>query len=150
MNEDKLVDLESWLRFFMFIGIVYIILSFYLMFLGLGRTTLFVNDKNREEIENMLKISEDYNDSIDIKDLDKIQFFLAFDDYEFTLFYKNGEEERILDDDLNDLKEYIENKGYNESWKYIFIDVLVIFLLIQLNIKRKDIRDKIDYIDKEI
>ena len=52
----------------MFIGIVYII-SFYFMFLGLGKTIIFVNNKNREEIENMLKTSEDYDNSINIKNI---------------------------------------------------------------------------------
>lgn len=148
MEREKLVDLESWLKFFLFIGIVYIIFSFYLMFLGLGKTIVFVNDKNREKIENMLKTSEKYVETENIEDLDKIQFFLAFNDYEFTLFYDNGEEERFLDNDLNDLKEYIEDNGYGKSLKYVFIDVLVIIILVQINKARKDIGDKIDYIDE--
>lgn len=148
MEREKLVDLESWLKFFMFIGIVYIIFSFYLMFLGLGKTIVFVNDKNREKIENMLKTSEKYVETENIEDLDKIQFFIAFNDYEFTLFYDNGEEERFLDNDLNDLKEYIEDNGYGKSLKYVFIDVLVIIILVQINKARKDIGDKIDYIDE--
>lgn len=37
MQRDKLVNIESWLNFFLFIGIVYIIFSFYLMFIGLGK-----------------------------------------------------------------------------------------------------------------
>lgn len=148
MEREKLVDLESWLKFFLFIGIVYIIFSFYLMFLGLGKTIVFVNDKNREKIENMLKTSEKYVETENIEDLDKIQFFIAFNDYEFMLFYDNGEEERILDNDLNDLKEYIEDNGYGKSLKYVFIDVLVIIILVQINKARKDIGDKIDYIDE--
>lgn len=148
MEREKLVDLESWLKFFLFIGIVYIIFSFYLMFLGLGKTIVFVNDKNREKIENMLKTSEKYVETENIEDLDKIQFFIAFNDYEFTLFYDNGEEERFLDNDLNDLKEYIEDNGYGKSLKYVFIDVLVIIILVQINKARKDIGDKIDYIDE--
>ncbi len=147
MEREKLVDLESWLKFFMFIGIVYIIFSFYLMFLGLGKTIVFVNDKNREEIENMLKTSEQYEEIENIKDLDKIQFFIAFNDYEFTLFYDDGEEERILDNDLNDLKEYIEDNGYGKSLKYILIDIIVINILVLINKKRKNVRAKIDYID---
>ncbi len=148
MEREKLVDLESWLKFFLFMGIVYIIFSFYLMFLGLGKTIVFVNDKNREKIENMLKTSEKYVETENIEDLDKIQFFIAFNDYEFTLFYDNGEEERFLDNDLNDLKEYIEDNGYGKSLKYVFIDVLVIIILVQINKARKDIGDKIDYIDE--
>ena len=149
MQRDKLVNIESWLNFFLFIGIVYIIFSFYLMFIGLGKTIVVINNKNREEIENMLKTSKAYDESINIEKLDRIEFFLALNDYRFTLFYKNGEEQSLYDDNLENLKEYIEKNGYNKSWKYVIIDILVIFLLVQLNIKRKDIGDKIDYIDEK-
>lgn len=149
MQRDKLVNIESWLNFFLFIGIVYIIFSFYLMFIGLGKTIVVINNKNREEIENMLKTSKAYDDSVNIEKLDRIEFFLALNDYRFTLFYKNGEEQSLYDDNLENLKEYIEKNGYNKSWKYVIIDILVIFLLVQLNIKRKDIGDKIDYIDEK-
>lgn len=149
MQRDKLVNIESWLNFFLFIGIVYIIFSFYLMFIGLGKTIVVINNKNREEIENMLKTSKAYDESVNIEKLDRIEFFLALNDYRFTLFYKNGEEQTLYDDNLENLKEYIEKNGYNKSWKYVIIDILVIFLLVQLNIKRKDIGDKIDYIDEK-
>ena len=149
MQRDKLVNIESWLNFFLFIGIVYIIFSFYLMFIGLGKTIVVKNNKNREEIENMLKTSKAYDESVNIEKLDRIEFFLALNDYRFTLFYKNGEEQSLYDDNLENLKEYIEKNGYNKSWKYVIIDILVIFLLVQLNIKRKDIGDKIDYIDEK-
>ena len=149
MQRDKLVNIESWLNFFLFIGIVYIIFSFYLMFIGLGKTIVVINNKNREEIENMLKTSKAYDESVNIEKLDRIEFFLALNDYRFTLFYKNGEEQSLYDDNLENLKEYIEKNGYNKSWNYVIIDILVIFLLVQLNIKRKDIGDKIDYIDEK-
>ena len=149
MQRDKLVNIESWLNFFLFIGIVYIIFSFYLMFIGLGKTIVVINNKNREEIENMLKTSKAYDESVNIEKLDRIEFFLALNDYRFTLFYKNGEEQSLYDDNLENLKEYIEKNGYNKSWKYVIIDILVIFLLVQLNIKRKDIGDKIAYIDEK-
>ena len=149
MQRDKLVNIESWLNFFLFIGIVYIIFSFYLMFIGKRKTIVVINNKNREEIENMLKTSKAYDESVNIEKLDRIEFFLALNDYRFTLFYKNGEEQSLYDDNLENLKEYIEKNGYNKSWKYVIIDILVIFLLVQLNIKRKDIGDKIDYIDEK-
>lgn len=97
----------------------------------------------------MLKTSKAYDESVNIEKLDRIEFFLALNDYRFTLFYKNGEEQSLYDDNLENLKEYIEKNGYNKSWKYVIIDILVIFLLVQLNIKRKDIGDKIDYIDEK-
>ena len=119
MQRDKLVNIESWLNFFLFIGIVYIIFSFYLMFIGLGKTIVVINNKNREEIENMLKTSKAYDESVNIEKLDRIEFFLALNDYRFTLFYKNGEEQSLYDDNLENLKEYIEKNGYNKSWKYV-------------------------------
>ena len=125
MQRDKLVNIESWLNFFLFIGIVYIIFSFYLMFIGLGKTIVVINNKNREEIENMLKTSKAYDESVNIEKLDRIEFFLALNDYRFTLFYKNGEEQSLYDDNLENLKEYIEKNGYNKSWKYVIIDILV-------------------------
>ena len=89
MQRDKLVNIESWLNFFLFIGIVYIIFSFYLMFIGLGKTIVVINNKNREEIENMLKTSKAYDESVNIEKLDRIEFFLALNDYRFTLFYNS-------------------------------------------------------------
>ena len=148
MQRDKLVNIESWLNFFLFIGIVYIIFSFYLMFIGFGKTIVVINNKNREEIENMLKTSKAYDESVNIEKLDRIEFFLALNDYRFTLFYKNGEEQSSYDDNLENLKEYIEKNGYNKSWKYVIIDILVRLLLVQLNINRKDIGEKIAYIDE--
>ena len=97
----------------------------------------------------MLKESEDYNETYNIDNINKIQFFLVFNDLEFTLYYKNGEEKVIYDDDLHELREYIKEKGYSKSGYYVAIDAVIILICVGLNKTRKKLSDEIDLLDKQ-
>ena len=73
-----------------------------------------------------------------------------FNDYEFTLYYQNGEEIELYDDELYNLKDYIEEKGYSKAGYYIAIDVIIIILCICINGIRKKIASDIDLFDKQM
>lgn len=148
MKRNLFVMFELLLMIITILGIVAIIFSAYYIFKGIGRSVINVNNDNREIIEYMLKKSEYYNQNYDIKKLKKIQFFMDFNDYQFTLYYENNEEIELYDDDLHDLKEYIKRKGYSKSEFYIFIDVIIAISCIGINEMRKKISRKIDYLDK--
>ena len=79
----------------------------------------------------------------------KIQFFLAFNDLEFTLYYKDGTVKKIYDDSLTDLEEYIEEKGYNEGEFFVMLGTGMIIICIGLNEIRKRVSNQIDLIDKQ-
>ena len=110
MKRNLLVIFELLLMIIIAIGIIMIIYNGYHIFSGLGRSIINVNDNNKEFIENMLKTSEYYDETNDINQLKKIQFFMDFNDYEFTLYYQNGEEIELYDDELY-IKRLYRGKG---------------------------------------
>ena len=125
MKRKLFVFFELLLMLVIAIGIIMIIYNGYNIFSGLGRSIVNVNDNNKEFIENMLKTSEYYDETYDINQLKKIQFFMDFNNYEFTLYYQNGEEIELSDDNLYNLKNYIEEKGYSKAGYYIAVDTIV-------------------------
>ena len=149
MRRNRLVILELLLMIIIFIGIVCVVFSVYFIFRGIGKTIVNVNDNNRLEMEQMLKESSDYDDTYDIKELKKIQFFMNFNDLEFTLYYKKGEEKELYDDNLNTLRDYIKRNGYSKAMYYVVIDVVIIFIVLGVNAGRKNLSNRIDLIDKQ-
>lgn len=143
MKRIILIIFETLIIILIILGIFSIIFSCYFIFKDSGKIVLNINDNNREVVEDMLKQSNYYDNSNDINNLRKIQFFLVFNDYEFTLYYKNGEEIELYDDGLYDLREYIEQKGTSKTLKYIVGDGLILPIIIFLNLKRKKLADKI-------
>ena len=150
MKRNLFVIFELLLMIVIAIGIIIIIFNGYYIFSGLGKSIVNVRDNNKELIENMLKTSEYYDETNDINELKKIQFFMNFNNYEFTLYYQNGEEIELYDDELYNLKSYIEEKGYSKSGYYIAIDVIIIILCICINGIRKKIANNIDLLDKSM
>lgn len=149
MRRNRLVVLELLLMIIISIGIICVVFSVYFIFRGIGKTIVNVNDNNRLEIEQMLKESSDYDDTYDIKELKKIQFFMNFNDLEFTLYYKKGEEKELYDDNLDTLRDYIKQNGYSKTMYYVVIDVVIIFIVLGVNAGRKNLSNRIDLIDKQ-
>ena len=54
----------------------------------------------------------------------------------------------VQKDDMNELKDYIEGKGYSKAGFYIFIDTVIIILCVCINGMKKKISNEIDYLDK--
>ena len=150
MKRNLLVIFELLLMIIIAIGIIMIIYNGYHIFSGLGRSIVNVNDNNKKFIENLLKTSEYYDETKDINQLKKIQFFMDFNNYEFTLYYQNGEEIELYDDELYNLKSYIEEKGYSKAGYYIAIDAIIIILCICINGIRKKIANNMDLFDKSM
>lgn len=150
MKRNIFVFFELLLMVVIVIGIIMIIFNGYYIFSGLGKSIVNVKDNNKELIENMLKTSEYYDETNNINELKKIQFFMNFNNYEFTLYYQNGEEIKLSDDKLYNLKSYIEEKGYSKVGYYIAIDVIIIILCICINGIRKKIANNIDLLDKSM
>lgn len=143
MKKNKLVVIETILIIIIFIEIILLVFSLYSIFNNMGRYVLKINDNNRLEIENMLNTSKYYDNTKNIEDLEKIEFFLDFNDYQFTLYYSN-EEKELYDDNLFNLMEYIKTRGNSKVTTYIVIDILIVFSIIIINLKRKEILEKID------
>ena len=148
MKRNVFVIFELLLMVGIVIGMIMIIYNGYHIFSGLGKSIVNVNDNNKELLENMLKTSEYYDETYDINQLKKIQFFMDFNNYEFTLYYQNGEEIELYDDELYNLKSYIEEKGYSKAGYYIAIDAIIIILCICINGIRKKIANNINLFDK--
>ena len=141
MKRNKLVVIETILIVIIAIEIILLVFSLYIIFNNMGRYVLKINDNNRLEIENLLKTSKYYDNTKNIKDLEKIEFFLDFNDYQFTLYYSN-EEKELYDDNLFNLMEYIKTRGNSKVTIYIVIDILIVFSIIVINLKRKEILEK--------
>lgn len=149
MKRKRLVRIEMFLSILIVIGVFFLIFNVYFILKGLGKDVLYVNDKNRQSVKNMIEKSEYYDSSEDFYNVKKIQFFLAFNDLEFTLYYKDGTVKKIYDDSLTDLKKYIEKNGYNKGEFFVMLGIGMIIICIGLNEIRKRVSNQIDLIDKQ-
>ena len=143
MKRNKLVVIETIIIITIVVEMILLVFSLYPIFNNMGRYVLKINNNNRLEVENMLKTSKYYDNTKNIEDLEKIEFFLDFNDYQFTLYYSN-EEKELYDDNLFNLMEYIKTRGDSKVTNYIVIDILIVFSIIIINLKRKEILEKID------
>ena len=149
MKRKRLVRIEMFLSILIVIGVFFLIFNVYFILKGLGKDVLYVNDKNRQSVKNIIEKSEYYDSSEDFYNVRKIQFFLAFNDLEFTLYYKDGTVKKIYDDSLTDLKKYIEKNGYNKGESFVMLGIGMIIICIGLNEIRKRVSNQIDLIDKQ-
>ena len=149
MNRSKLVLFEIITTILICLGILFIIFNVYFIIKNSGKSVLDVNDTNRDVIENMIKESKYYKEIKNFKEVNKIQYWLDFNDYQFTLYYNNGTEKQIYDDGLDNLREYIQKKGIDKGALQIIYGLGAIFLALFLNSIRKNISNKIDYMDKQ-
>ena len=149
MERKRLVRIEMLLSILIVIGIFFLIFNVYFILKGFGKDFLYVNDKNRQSIKNIIEKSEYYDSSEDFYKVRRIQFFLAFNNLEFTLYYKDGTVKKIYDDSLTDLKKYIEEKGYNKGEFFVMLGTGMIIICIGLNEIRKKVSNQIDLIDKQ-
>lgn len=130
----------------MIFSIVFLFFNIYFIIKGMSRDVLNINDKNREIVRNMIEINHKINDFDNVR---KVEYFLAFNNMEFTLYYKDGTKEEIVDDGLDNLREYIEENGYNKGGRLILIEAIVVIICICINEKRQEISNQIDLIDKK-
>ena len=149
MKRKRLVRIEMFLSILIVIGIFFLIFNVYFILKGFGKEVLYVNDKNRQSIKNIIEKSEHYDSSEDFYNGRKIQFFLAFNDLEFTLYYKDGTVKKIYDDSLTDLEKYIEENGYNKGKFLVMLGIGMLIICIGLNEIRKRVSNQIDLIDKQ-
>lgn len=149
MKRQTLVTLELFVIIIITLLIFYAFFNIYFIFKGIGKSIVNINEKNKKVVENILKESKYYNQTNDINELKKIKFFMDFNDFQFTLYYKDGKEIELYDDSLYNLKDYIENNGYSETGFYTFIDVILLFICIVLNAIRNKISREIYIIDNK-
>lgn len=126
MERKKLVRIESISMIVITLGIFFLIFNLYFIIKGMSRDILYVNNKNRESVKKLFEKSEQYKEVKDFDQIKKIQYFLAFNNMEFTIYYKDGSTDKIYDGGLIDLKEYIEKKGYNKGKVHIILGMVVI------------------------
>lgn len=149
MKRQTLVTLELFVIIIITLLIFYAFFNIYFIFKGIGKSIVNINEKNKKVVENILKESKYYNQTNDINELKQIKFFMDFNDFQFTLYYKDGKEIELYDDSLYNLKDYIKNNGYIEVGFYTFIDVILLFICIGLNAIRNKISRKIYIIDNQ-
>ena len=149
MKRQTLVTLDLFVIIIITLLIFYAFFNIYFIFKGIGKSIVNINEKNKKVVENILKESKYYNQTNDINELKKIKFFMDFNDFQFTLYYKDGKEIELYDDSLYNLKDYIENNGYSETGFYTFIDVILLFICIVLNAIRNKISREIYIIDNK-
>lgn len=151
-RRNKLVTIEiiSIILFMVFISLI--IVNGFKIFgemLGSGMYILNINDSNRESIEEYLKKSNSYKPKQSIQNANKIQYYMNFNDAEYTIFYNDNSTYKISDDGLFDLMEVIKEKGYSLMQKYIIFELLSIIICVATYEKKKEIGTEIDKIDNE-
>lgn len=149
MKRNGLVIIETLLSIIIVVVIFFLIFNVYFIFKGLGKDILYINDKNRDRVKEIIEKSQYYDNNINFNNVKKIQYFLAFNNMEFTVYDKDGTTKVIYDDGLDDLREYIEENGYNEGEMFVLLGIIEIFICIGINKIRKETSNKIDLIDKE-
>lgn len=151
-RRNKLVIIEIISTILFMISIVLIVVNGFKIFgemLGPGKYILKINNFNRESIEEYLKKSNSYNPKQSIQNANKIQYFLNFNDAEYTIFYNDNSTYKINDDGLLELMEIIKEKGYSLMQKYIVLEFLSIIICVVIFEKKKEIGSKIDEIDNK-
>lgn len=149
MNRNKLVLSEIITTILICLCILFMIFNVYFIIKNSGKSVLKINETNRKIVEDMLKESKYYSEINNYSEVNKIQYWLDFNDYQFTLYYNNGTEKQIYDDGLDNLREYIQKKGIDKGILQIIYGLGAIFLALFLNSIRKNISNKIDYMDKQ-
>lgn len=149
-KRKKFIVLELLFTILLVVFIFATIAMMYPTFIELlrGKKVLNLNDKNREIVQKYIEESEYHGQNLISENAIKIQYFLAFNDDEYTIYYKDGTKKQIYDDHLYDLRTYIKKEGHSLANKYILLIVLLIFSCILINKFRKNIGQKIDFIDK--
>ena len=151
MNKrNKLVIQEVFLVILFTVCIILIFFNSFWIFIELfikGRYMLNLNNSNRHIVEEYLKQGDKDNLKQEIKNAKKIQYFLIFNDAEYTIYYKDGTEQKIYDDGLYSLKEYIEEKGFPVAYKNILLQLALIIGNISIYEKTKQIKEQIYIID---
>ena len=149
MKRNDLVIIETLLSIIIVVVIFFLIFNVYFIFKGFGKDILYINDKNRDHVKEIIEKSQYYDNNINFNNVKKIQYFLAFNNMEFTVYNKDGTTKVIYDDGLDGLREYIEENGYNEGKMFVLLGIIGIFICIGINKIRKETSNKIDLIDKE-
>ena len=149
MNRQRLVLFEITTIILICLCVVFMFFNVHWIIKNSGKSVLDINETDRKIVEDMLKESKYYNEINNYSEVNKIQYWLDFNDYQFTLYYNNGTEKQIYDDNLDNLKEYIQKKGIDKGVLQIIYGLGAIFLTFFLNSIRKNISNKIDYMDKQ-
>ena len=149
MNRRRLVLFEIITIIIICLCVVFMFFNVHWIIKNSGKSVLDINETNRKKVEDMLKESKYYNEINNYSEVNKIQYWLAFNDYQFTLYYNNGTEKQIYDDNLDNLKEYIQKKGIDKGGLQLKYGLGVLFLTLFLNSIRKNISNKIEYMDKQ-
>lgn len=148
MNRSKLVLFEIATIILICLCVVFMFFNVHWIIKNSGKSVLDINETNRKIVEDMLKESKYYNEINNYTEVNKIQYWLAFNDYQFTLYYNNGTEKQIYDDNLDNLKEYIQKKGIDKGGLQLKYGLGVLVLTLFLNSVRKNISKKIEKMDK--
>lgn len=151
-RRNKLVILEIICTILFIISIVLIIVNGFKLFgemLCNDKYILNINDSNRQSIEEYLKKSNSYNPKQSIQNANKIQYYMDFNDAEYTIFYNDRSTYKISDDGLFDLMEFIKENGYSLMQKYIILELLSIIICVAIFEKKKEIGSKIDVMDNK-
>ncbi|MBP3800458.1 MAG: hypothetical protein J6I85_00245 [Clostridia bacterium] len=149
MNRERLVLFEITTIILICLGVTFMFFNVHWIIKNSGKSVLDINETNRKIIEDMLKESKYYNEINNYSEVNKIQYWLDFNDYQFTFYYNNGTKKQIYDDGLDNLREYIQKKGIDKGSLQIIYGLGAIFLTFILNSIRKNISKKIDYMDQQ-
>ena len=149
MNRERLVLFEITTIILICLGVTFMFFNVHWIIKNSGKSVLDINETNRKIIEDMLKESKYYNEINNYSEVNKIQYWLDFNDYQFTFYYNNGTKKQIYDDGLDNLREYIQKKCIDKGSLQIIYGLGAIFLTFILNSIRKNISKKIDYMDQQ-
>ena len=149
MNRERLVLFEITTIILICLGVTFMFFNVHWIIKNSGKSVLDINETNRKIVEDMLKESKYYNEINNYSEVNKIQYWLDFNDYQFTFYYNNGTKKQIYDDGLDNLREYIQKKGIDKGSLQIIYGLGAIFLTFILNSIRKNISKKIDYMDQQ-
>lgn len=151
-RRNKLVTIEIISTILFMVFIILIIVNGFKIFgemLGSGRYILNINDSNRERIEEYLKESNSYKPKQSLRNANKIQYYLDFNDARYTIFYNDDSIYKINDEALINLMEFIKEKGYSLTQKYIILELLSIIICVAIYEKKNEISSEIDEIDNK-
>ena len=75
MKRNGLVIIETLLSIIIVVVIFFLIFNVYFIFKGLGKDILYINDKNRDRVKDIIEKSQYYDNNINFNNVKKIQYF---------------------------------------------------------------------------
>lgn len=127
MEEKIIRRRQSYLKTINIISILIVfIMSIYMFFIlsFRGQYEIILKEKDIESIEELQKKAKEKNNDINLLDLNhaqKIIWYFEFNNNTYTIYYDNGNIEKIYNDYIYEIRDYIQTNGHPTGIEILYL-----------------------------